>query len=429
MDNDLKDFIINILLIFSPLVFYPYLHKLKKSLRTYHFLLYFIFSLALITAMSFPVNINGVIYDFRSVPLALGFLYGGTLVGSALFLTAVTFRYFMDYPNTLLYAFSLFSSLVVVAVICYKFRSVTTVYKKVAVSVVLCTFIKLITFIIYLSATQQLALLFNKPVDTLKTYLLQGLIVAICVYLIEFLNRYYNMKEEIIKNEKASIASHIAASVAHEIRNPLTTVRGFIQLFGKENLEYEKRNYYHKLCLEELDRAQQIITDYLMLAKPEPETIERININKEIHYISNILNSYANLSNTQIKNLLFEENPPMITGDRSKLRQALINICKNAIEGMPNGGFLEIKVDKLNENVIILISDTGIGMTNEQIQRLGTPYYSLKEKGTGLGTMVSFNIIKGMKGKVEVKSVLGQGTVVNLIFPSVDNGKLDSLMM
>lgn len=420
MDNELKDFILNILLIFSPLVFYPYLHKLKKKLRIYRFLLYIIFSLALITAMSFPVNINGVIYDFRSVPLAVGILYGGTIVGCALFLTAVTFRYFMDYPNTLLYTLSLFSSLVVVAVICYKFSSVITVYKKVALSVVLCIIIKLITFVIYLSATQQLKLLFDKPVDTLKTYLLQGLIVAICVYVIEFLNRYYNMKEELIKIEKVNIVSHITASVAHEIRNPLTTVRGFIQLSGKENLEHEKRNYYLKLCLEELDRAQEIITDFLILAKPEPETIERININEEIHYISNVLNSYANLSNIQIKNLLFEENLPIISGDRSKLRQALINICKNAFEGMPNGGLLEIKVDKLNENVIILVRDTGIGMTNEQIQRLGTPYYSLKEKGTGLGTMVSFNIIKGMKGKIEVKSVLGQGTVFNLIFPSVE---------
>jgi two-component system sporulation sensor kinase B len=279
--------------------------------------------------------------------------------------------------------------------------------------------IKLITFTVFLSLTQELERLFYKPLGTLQTYLLQGLIVGLCVYLIEFLNRYFHMQEEVMKSEKTKMVSEMAASVAHEIRNPLTTVRGFIQLFGADELDKEKKAFYQKICLEELDRAQLIITDYLSLAKPDPEIIENININDEISYLSNVLLTYANYNNIQIHGTLPEDHTLRIIGDRYKFRQALINIGKNAIEALHDGGILEIKASRVNDHAVIIISDTGIGMTAEQIRRLGTPYYSTKEKGTGLGTMVSFGIIKKMNGKIEIQSELGKGTEYKLIFPRV----------
>jgi two-component system sporulation sensor kinase B len=226
------------------------------------------------------------------------------------------------------------------------------------------------------------------------------------------------MQEEVIKSEKIIIVSEMAAAVAHEIRNPLTVVRGFIQLLGTEELDKDKKNYYQKICLEELDRAQLIISDYLSLAKPDPEIIESINVNDEISYLSNVLLTFANYNNIQIIVALSEDSPLLIVGDRYKFRQALINIGKNAIEAMNNGGILEIKTNKINDHILMVISDTGIGMTSEQIKRLGIPYYSTKEKGTGLGTMVSFGIIKKMNGKIEIKSELGRGTEYKLIFPS-----------
>jgi len=93
---------------------------------------------------------------------------------------------------------------------------------------------------------------------------------------------------------------------------------------------------------------------------------------------------------------------------------------KNAIEALRDGGLLELKASRVDDQVVILISDTGVGMTPEQVKRLGTPYYSTKEKGTGLGTMVSFGIIKKMNGKIEVTSQLGIGTEYKLMFPSVE---------
>jgi two-component system sporulation sensor kinase B len=140
-------------------------------------------------------------------------------------------------------------------------------------------------------------------------------------------------------------------------------------------------------------------------------------VNDEITYLTNILSTYSNYNNIQIDVELFEDHPLLVVGDRYKFRQALINIGKNAIEAMNNGGILEIRTSKINDMITITISDNGIGMTSEQIKRLGIPYYSTKDKGTGLGTMVSFGIIKKMNGKIHVKSELGKGTTYEISFP------------
>jgi two-component system sporulation sensor kinase B len=368
--------------------------------------------------MSFPTYLNGLSYDFRSIPLVIGSLYGGIPLLILLYLTLILYRYLMGSPNELIYAISLIPSLIIVIFSLRHYNSLK-LFQKIILSVFLSTIIKLITFSIYLSSIQHIELLFNnKPGATIETYILQGIIVGLCVFLIEFLNNHFHMQEEVIKSEKIIIVSEMAAAVAHEIRNPLTVVRGFIQLLGTEELDKDKKNYYQKICLEELDRAQLIISDYLSLAKPDPEIIESINVNDEISYLSNVLLTFANYNNIQIIVALSEDSPLLIVGDRYKFRQALINIGKNAIEAMNNGGILEIKTNKINDHILMVISDTGIGMTSEQIKRLGIPYYSTKEKGTGLGTMVSFGIIKKMNGKIEIKSELGRGTEYKLIFPS-----------
>ncbi len=411
-----KDFLLNIFLILSPLVFYPYVYKTKSNIRLYQFLLYILFSMAMAT-MLFPIHLNGLIYDFRSIPFIIGSLYGGTLVSILLYCTLVLYRYILGNPNNLLYVISLLPSLFIVLFTIKRF-STLKVYQKIIVSVILCTLMKLITFTLYLTFTGRLTMLVSNVIDTLETYFLQGLIIGVCVYLIEFLNKYFQLQDEFYKSEKINMVSEMAASVAHEIRNPLTTVRGFIQLWGTTNVDTEKREYYQKICLDELNRAELIITDYLSLAKPDPEMIENIDVKDEINYLSNVLLTYANYNNIRINTVLSEEHELYIKGDRYKFRQAFINIGKNGIEAMHNGGILEIKASKWNENVVMIISDTGTGMTPEQIKRLGTPYYSTKEKGTGLGTMVSFAIIKKMNGKIDIKSELGKGTEYIFSFPN-----------
>lgn len=413
----LKDFILNIFILFSPLVFYPYIYRTKSNRIVYRLLLYILFSFALIMTMSVPVNLNGLIYDFRSIPITIGSLYGGAYVSIGLYITLLLWRYVMGNPNMLLYAVSILPSLLVMILVLKKYASFKWAHKMLF-SVLLCTLIKLVTFMSYLTMTGQIELLWNNPITTIGTYVLQAVIAALCVVLIEFLMQYFRMQEEVIQSEKMRIVSEMAASVAHEIRNPLTTVRGFLQLIGEANIQEEKKYFYQRVSLEELDRAQSIISDYLSLAKPDPEVIENINVNDEISYLTNVLLTYGNYNHIHIAGVSAEQ-ALFITGDRQKFRQAVINIGKNAIEAMQDGGHLEIKAEREKRRVILRIKDTGVGMTEEQIQRLGTPYYSTKEKGTGLGTMVSFGIIRKMNGKIDIHSVLGEGTEYTLSFPEV----------
>lgn len=420
----LKDFLLNICVIFSPLVFYPYVKRTQNHVILYKSLLYLLFSLAIITTMLFPLSVNGLTHDFRSIPLVVGSLYGGPIVSLLLFGTLVLWRYLLGNANQLFYIVSLLPSVFIVLLAIRSF-SFLKVYQKMMVAVTLCWLMKLISFTTFLMYTDNLHLFTNNLMDTIHTYVIQGMVIALYVYLLEFLNDYFQLQEEVYKGEKARIVSDMAASVAHEIRNPLTAVRGFIQLLAEPGLEEEKRRFYQKICIDELNRAERIIADYLSIAKPDPEILEKIDVNEEVSYISNILMTYANYNNVRIELTVSQDDGLFIMGDKFKFRQALINIGKNAIEAMQGGGNLEINVNKGNGWVCIRISDTGVGMTLSQINRLGTPYYSTKDKGTGLGTMVSFLIIKKMQGKIDITSKLGKGTQFLLNFPIVEGQQLD----
>ena len=214
--------------------------------------------------------------------------------------------------------------------------------------------------------------------------------------------------------------SQIAASISHEVRNPLTVTRGFNQLLREHrHLTEEQINQYINLSLQELERAEHIINDYLTFAKPSLENIELLELNKELTYITQVINPYATMSNINVQ-ILSENQDIHVFGDSKKLQQSLINIIKNGVEAMEQGGNLTVHLKKSKEKAIIRIEDTGKGMSPEQIKKLGTPYYSTKEKGTGLGTMVAFSIIKMMQGEIEIDSVIGKGTSFSISIPLVD---------
>ena len=226
--------------------------------------------------------------------------------------------------------------------------------------------------------------------------------------------------DEMKKLGELKTVSQMAASISHEVRNPLTVVKGFNQLLRNHDLTEEQKDLYIQLSLEELNRAESIIADYLTFAKPSLEHLKTLDLNKEIDYIEQVLNPYATMSNIVIQ-IEREDHKLHIFGESRELRQALINIMKNGIEAMEPEGKLIIHLKKVKENAVIIIKDTGKGMTTEQIEKLGTPYYSTKDKGTGLGTMVSFSIIKAMKGEIEVDSEIGKGTSFSISIPLVDS--------
>jgi two-component system sporulation sensor kinase B len=195
----------------------------------------------------------------------------------------------------------------------------------------------------------------------------------------------------------------------------MTVARGFMQILNQSQVSEEKKRMYTAMVIEEIDRAQSIISDYLSLAKPQAEKLEKLDVSSLSQKLANMIHPYASLRNVQIA---FEMEPCLwIVANGEKLLQCLVNLTKNGIEAMPDGGTLQIKGYKEKEIVRIEIRDNGIGMTHEQLERLGTPFYSTKQKGTGLGMMVSYRIIKTFGGSIDVTSQLKKGTCFIVILP------------
>ena len=191
---------------------------------------------------------------------------------------------------------------------------------------------------------------------------------------------------------------------------------GFIQLLS-EDISTHSRKDYADIAIKELDRATEVINDYLTFAKPTLEKVEKINVNEEIQHAVNVITPLATMNGVQVKLSLLEQHLCFTKGDRKKFQQCLINFLKNGIESMENNGELQILQTYTNGMIQIDILDQGKGMTQEQINRLGEPYFTTKEKGTGLGMMVSYSIIRGMNGTIDVTSESEKGTRFTLKLP------------
>ncbi|ALC90680.1 hypothetical protein AM500_13470 [Bacillus sp. FJAT-18017] len=241
--------------------------------------------------------------------------------------------------------------------------------------------------------------------------------VGILAFFIEELRRNDFYREQMVKAQKIELASHMSAAISHEVRNPLTAVQGFLQLAAEDKEMKETTRGYIKIALTELEIAEKVIKDYLTFAQPSLERNEQFEVGNELNQILQSLQPLANMNSVEVKTVYGDGL--VVFGDKSKFRQCFLNIMKNCIEAMPIGGNLTIHTERTIGEVFIRISDTGIGMSEEQINRLGEPYYSTKgKKGTGLGLMVSFSILREMKGTINIRSKLGKGTEFLVSFPS-----------
>lgn len=235
-------------------------------------------------------------------------------------------------------------------------------------------------------------------------------------YLFEIIRTISTLQMEAIKYEKMQVVSHLAASMSHEVRNPLTTVKGFLQLINEDPSNFTVNSELSKVAVSEIDRATEVINQYLNFARPHPEVEVEVEIREEVNRSKEIIMPLAMKKGIDLKMNITHDHS--IKGDPNKLQQVLINIMKNGLEAMGTGGTLRIFSYLDGKNVFIVINDSGIGMSKEQLMRLGEPYFSMKGKnGTGLGMMTVFQLIEGMKGTIKVLSKPNKGTSVILSFP------------
>jgi PAS domain S-box-containing protein len=221
-------------------------------------------------------------------------------------------------------------------------------------------------------------------------------------------------EERLNRTEKLSVVGELSASVAHEIRNPLTSLKGFVQLLQMED---DKHQDYYQIMLDELNRINHIVGELLLLAKPQHLKYSKLAIQRILNDVISLLSVEASLYNVQIESK-FPKEDIILECEPNQLKQLFINLIKNSIEASNNDSKISVSLDQIErDKIAITVKDDGCGISKERLQKIGEPFYSSKEKGTGLGLTVSYKIVQSHNGHISFDSELGCGTTVNITLP------------
>jgi len=225
-------------------------------------------------------------------------------------------------------------------------------------------------------------------------------------------------EERLRRTDKLSVVGELSASVAHEIRNPLTSLKGLVQLLQMED---EKHQLYYQIMLDELNRINHIVGELLLLAKPQQIKFTEADIQLILYNVISLLKTEASLHNIQIE-LEVHDQQIMIECEPNQLKQLFINIVKNAIEASKAEDVVLISLHSSDNHVTVRVKDQGCGIPKEFMERIGEPFYSSKEKGTGLGMTVSFKIVQSHNGTIQFQSEPDKGTEVIVQLPIKHDG-------
>jgi two-component system, sporulation sensor kinase B len=412
----IKDFLLQLTVMVIPIfVYFTFITEKVTSVKNRKIIMSILWGISILFCMSFPVIFGeGARLELRIIPLLFGTLYGGFWPG--IFLSALIILYRLYFGVDLGFLNTILVLLFSIPVILFFQKSFISSKKdkRVKMAVALAFYYCLVGIMFFW-------ILRGFSIESLKVqviHLILAVVVTWCfMILYETITEIHQLRIEMQNSEKLRVIGELTSVFAHEIRNPMQVVRGFLQLLNDPDIPDKKKEYI-QISIEELDRTNEIITDFLSFGKPTITQNEKIDVGYQLRRVVNIIQSYTLNRNVELKTDILDNC--WIYGNSQKLNQSLINILKNAIESMPNGGTVWVTCARAeNGDIKITIKDQGIGMTKKQIDRLGSPFYSLKESGTGIGMMVSFQIIRSLNGKIHVNSEKDKGTEVVILLPQI----------
>ncbi|WP_127593540.1 PAS domain-containing sensor histidine kinase [Paenibacillus lautus] len=223
-------------------------------------------------------------------------------------------------------------------------------------------------------------------------------------------------EDRVMQSEKLTTAGQLAAGIAHEIRNPLTSINGFVKLLRSAERSNE---LYFEIIESELKRIELIVNELLVLSKPQGVHVSGpIDVYAIMEQIITLMKVQAALKNIEIIPH-YPRVPVFVQGEVNQLKQVFINLLKNAMEAMNQGGTITLDILHNAQEVQIIVQDEGVGMTQEQIQSLGQPFVTTKDTGTGLGLMITKNIIHNHGGTMNVESIPDHGTTFTIHLPAL----------
>lgn len=219
-----------------------------------------------------------------------------------------------------------------------------------------------------------------------------------------------NANDILRRANRIAAVGRLASGVAHEIRNPLVAIQWNLNLLAAKHPEDAET---YQLISSELMRIDATVSQLLSLTKPQVLEFEPIDLHKLLDSIVRLMNAQACQANVDIQ--FAGKGAPSVEGDEKLLTQVFVNIILNALEAMKSGGTLTIALyAEDNKHVTVRFSDTGIGMSEEQLARLGEPFFTTKTDGTGLGLMICRQIVEEHEGTMQVSSHEGRGTTVSV---------------
>jgi len=260
-------------------------------------------------------------------------------------------------------------------------------------------------------------IIFQSP----KVLVPMGLIIFIAIISWILLTRFQSyinaitaIYNDMRQKEKLAVIGQMATAIAHEIKNPLSSLKGFTQLQQEKDKGDEQ---YYPIMLNEIDRINGIVNDLLILGKPNTAVKMPRKLVDLIQYVISVIDPHA-----QRKDIQFNYNvddSTVLFCDENQMKQVFINLIKNAMEAMSNGGTVTIQSENNDGRVLISVKDEGCGIPPEILAKLGEPFYTTKQNGNGLGLMVTKKIIEEHEGTFNIESQLEKGTSVNITLPIV----------
>ena len=221
---------------------------------------------------------------------------------------------------------------------------------------------------------------------------------------------------KLIRSERLMAMGHLVQGIAHEIRNPIMTIGGFAHRIKKELREDNRLNKYIDIIMDELARLEKLVREVHEFADVQSATLSPDSI---VDVIDEVSKKFEPLTNRQGVKLEMDipEDPPLIKMDMTQLVNAMSNIFENALESMPDGGTLALKVSRENHNLLVAVRDTGYGIPKEQLDAIYDPFVSSKPRGAGLGLTMVYQIIMNHHGEIKITSDLDKGTLVTIRLP------------
>jgi len=250
------------------------------------------------------------------------------------------------------------------------------------------------------------------------TLLCVGWILLTIVY--KFSRREERHQFEMSRRERLAQMGEMGAMLAHEIRNPLAGIKGYAQVIAKKPQDDRNAGFAQRIVVEVL-RLENLVNDLLSYAGTDASPLAAVDFSELVQYTVALVRNEAEHQDVTITTECAEGLP--VLGNRDRLGQVLLNLCKNALQSMPEGGSLRIKAGTSDTNVILAVSDTGHGIAPDDLERVFEPFFTTKARGTGLGLALCKKIIEEHGGTIRVESEMGKGTSIIILLPGTGRDK------